>query len=169
MATAKNDSLRQQMLNLMGSMKLGETRRVHIPNAAVDSIRTASYKVGRFSFAKVSGEPDMRDLTRLGIEQKSLRCLVREAMRKGALPATFADAGLNNVRHYVRQYDDEFGTIHVVTPLRKGMLVTRDLAAEHCAALVAVLNDPKSSGGAIATALAVVSGYCKAEQAARFA
>lgn len=169
MTTVKGDSIRQQMLTLMGSMKLGETRRVHIPHAAVDSIRTASYKVGRFSFAKVSGEPDMRDLTRLGMEQKSLRCLVHEAMKKGALPATFADAGLNNVRNYVRQYDEEKGTIHTITPSPKGVVVTRDLAAEHCAALLAVLNDPKSSGGAIATALATVSAYCKAEQARRFA
>lgn len=169
MATAKNDSLRQQMLNLMGSMKLGETRQVHIPHAAVDSIRTASYKIGRFAFEKIAGERDMYNLTRRGIEQKSLRALVREAMRKGALPATFADAGINNVRNYVHQYDGEFGTIHTVTPSPKGMVVTRDLAAEHCAALVRVLNDPKSSGGAIATALAVVSAFCKAEQAARFA
>jgi hypothetical protein len=169
MAASKNNSLRQQMLNLMGTMKLGETRRVHIPHAAVDSIRTASYKVGRFAFAKVSGEPNMRDLTRLGIEQKSLRALVRASMKKGAFPATFAYAGLNNVRNYVRQYDEEFGTIHRVEPSAAGIVVTRDLAAEHCAALLAVLNDRNSSAGAIATALAVLSSYCKAEQARRFA
>lgn len=169
MAQSSGDSIRQQMLTLMGSMKLGETRRVHIPHAAVDSIRTASYKVGRFAFERIDGERDTFNLTRRGIEQKSLRALVREAMKKGALPATFADAGLNNVRNYTRQYDEEFGTMHTVTPSPKGMVVTRDLAAEHCAALLAVLNDPKSSAGAIATALAVVSAYCKAEQAARFA
>lgn len=169
MTNCKNESLRQQMLTLMRSMKLGETRRVNIPNTAVDSIRTASYKVGRFAFAKVSGEPDMRDLTRLGIDQKSLRALVRDAMKKGALPATFTDAGLNNVRNYVRQYDEEKGTIHTVTPSPKGMVVTRDVAAEHCAALLAALNDKTTSGAAIATALGVLIAYCKAEQARRFA
>lgn len=169
MATSKGDSIRQQMLTLMGAMKLGETRRVHIPEIKIDTVRTASYKVGRFSFERVAGERDTFDIHRRGIEAKSQRAIVREALGKGVFPATFPDMGLNNVRNYVRQFDEEFGTMHTVVPSPKGMVVTRDLAAEHCAALVAVLNDSNSSSGAIATALAVVSAYCKAEQARRFA
>lgn len=171
MATSKSkgDSIRQQMLTLMGSMKLGETRRVHIPEIKIDTVRTASYKVGRFSFKRVAGERDTFDIHRRGVKAKSQRALVREALGKGISPAVFPEMGLNNVRNYVRQYDEEFGTIHTVEPSAAGMVVTRNLAAEHCAALVNVLNDRNSSGGAIATALAVVSVYCKAEQARRFA
>lgn len=171
MAKTKGDSVRQKMLSLLESMKLGETRRVHIPT--IDTVRVASYKVGRFSFMRIAGERDMYDVTRRGIEAKSQRAIVRETLAKqpDTQPPSvvFKDMGLNNVRNYVRQYDEEFGTMHRVEPSDKGMVVTRDRAAEHCAALVAVLNNPNSSGGAIATALAVVSAYCKAEQARRFA
>lgn len=168
MANSKNDSLRQQMLTTMRSMKLGETRQVEIPVMSVDSIRTASYKVGRFEFKKTD-EEGVYMLTRRGIENKSLRALVFEALKKGIFPAKFSDAGLNNVRNYVRQYDEKKRTIHKVTPTAGAMVVSRDYAAEHCALLMSALNDKTTSGATIASALGVLISYCKAEQARRFA
>jgi len=167
MTSAKNDSYRQQMISSLGSMKLGETKVMKIEN--VDNIRVASYKVGLFSFIRIKGERGMFEVTRRGIEQKSQRAIVREALGKKPMSVVFADMSLGNVRNYVHQYDQEFGTIHRVEPSPKGMVVTRQIAREHCERLTTLLEDPKSSAKDIGAAFAVVYDFCKAEQARRFA
>lgn len=149
--------IKEVVIDRLTTLAIGDTVDFIIPRTHIDRIRTAAQKLGRFSF--ISQPNDGWAITRRHPKELSQRAQVRLALAKNPLSVCFG-IPLNNVRQYVKAWNDEYGVCYEARDTPDGVLVTRNIAAEVCAPLIAVLNNPKSSVETIKALLEEVSKYC---------